>query len=79
MERAAVISARRLAARVGTHMRVLVDEVGDGGAVARSEADAPQIDGVVRIANGGKLGVGDWADVEIVGADAYDLTARLAP
>jgi ribosomal protein S12 methylthiotransferase len=79
MERAAVISARRLAARVGTHMRVLVDEVGDGGAVARSEADAPQIDGVVRIANSGKLRVGDWADVEIVGADAYDLTARLAP
>jgi ribosomal protein S12 methylthiotransferase len=79
MERAAVISARRLAARVGTHMRVLVDEVGDGGAVARSEADAPQIDGVVRIANSGKLRVGEWADVEIVGADAYDLTARLAP
>jgi len=79
MERAAAISARRLQARVGERLRVLVDEVRDGTAVARSEADAPQIDGVVRIGKPGKLRVGDWADVEIVGADAYDLTGRLVP
>ena len=79
MERAAAISARRLQARVGERLRVLVDEVRDGTAVARSEADAPQIDGVVRIDKPGKLRVGDWADVEIVGADAYDLTGRLVP
>ena len=47
-------------------------------AIARSEADAPEIDGVVRIAKAGKLRAGDWADVEITGADDYDLTARLA-
>jgi ribosomal protein S12 methylthiotransferase len=78
MERAAAISAQRLAAKVGRKMRVLVDTVDGNVAIARSEADAPEIDGVVRIAKAGKLRAGDWADVEITGADDYDLTARLA-
>jgi ribosomal protein S12 methylthiotransferase len=88
MERAAAISVRRLAARVGQRLRVLVDEVSDGAAIARSQAEAPQIDGVVRIAAaagtkrvGGKsipgLRSGEFAEVEIVAADAYDLTGRL--
>ena len=77
MERAAAISARRLRARVGERVRVLVDEVTQDGALARSAAEAPQIDGVVRIAAAGKLRAGDWAEVQIVGADAYDLTGRL--
>jgi ribosomal protein S12 methylthiotransferase len=77
MERAAVISAARLARRVGTRMRVLVDSVGEQGAVARSEADAPEIDGVVRIAAAHGLRPGDWADVEITSSDTYDLSARL--
>ena len=80
MERAARISARRLAERVGTHMRVLVDEVSGAVAIARSAADAPQIDGLVRIAlpeGSARLRAGDWADVEIVAADAYDLAGRL--
>src|SRR5262249_13222776 len=51
MEKAAAISTRRLAARVGTRVRVLVDEVVDGVALARSAAEAPQIDGVVRLGN----------------------------
>jgi ribosomal protein S12 methylthiotransferase len=79
MERAAGISARRLARRVGTRMRVLVDTVGEEGAIARSEADAPEIDGVVRIAAAGQLRSGDWADVEVTSSDTYDLTARLRP
>jgi ribosomal protein S12 methylthiotransferase len=77
MERAARISAERLSARVGRRMRVLVDTVEKSTAVARSAADAPEIDGVVRIAKAGKLRAGDWADVEIVSADAYDLKGRL--
>jgi ribosomal protein S12 methylthiotransferase len=77
MERAAGISAERLARRVGTRMRVLVDSVGEQGAVARSEADAPEIDGVVRIAAAKGLRPGDWADVEITSSDTYDLSARL--
>ena len=77
MERAAAISAQRLARRIGTRMRVLVDAVGEGGAVARSEADAPEIDGTVRIAAAEGLRPGDWADVEILSSDIYDLHARL--
>jgi ribosomal protein S12 methylthiotransferase len=77
MERAAAISARRLAARVGRRMRVLVDAVADGAAIARSEADAPEIDGVVKIADAGGVRVGDFADVEIVSSSAYDLDAVL--
>ncbi len=79
MERAAAISAQRQAARVGRTLRVLVDEVTGEMAIARSAADAPQIDGVVRIEDGGTLRAGDWAQVKITGADAYDLTARRAP
>ena len=79
MERAAAISAERLSARVGRKMRVLVDSIDKTTAIARSEADAPEIDGVVRITRAGKLRAGDWADVEITSADAYDLKARLLP
>jgi len=78
MERAAAISARRLAARVGRRMRVLVDAVTDGTATARSEADAPEIDGVVRIADAARVRVGEFAAVEIVSSSAYDLAGRLA-
>jgi ribosomal protein S12 methylthiotransferase len=77
MERAAAISARRLARRVGKRLRVLVDAVAGDGAVARSEAEAPEIDGVVRIAAPRGLRPGDWADVEITSSDTYDLYARL--
>ena len=80
MERAALISARRLASRVGKRMRVLVDEASGDVAIARSAAEAPQIDGVVRIPlprGSARLRAGDWADVKIVAADAYDLTGRL--
>jgi ribosomal protein S12 methylthiotransferase len=77
MERAAAISARRLARRVGTRMRVLVDSIDGEAALARSEADAPEIDGVVRIAGAHGLRPGDWADVKIISSDTYDLSARV--
>ncbi|HTT42531.1 MAG TPA: 30S ribosomal protein S12 methylthiotransferase RimO [Steroidobacteraceae bacterium] len=77
MERAAAISARRLRARIGQRTRVLVDELSAGTASARSAAEAPQIDGLVRIEGAAGVRAGDWAEVEIVGADAYDLTGRL--
>jgi dihydrolipoamide dehydrogenase len=56
---------------------VLVDAIDGDVAIARSRGDAPEIDGVVRIEAGGKLPVGDFAEVTIVGADAYDLRATL--
>jgi ribosomal protein S12 methylthiotransferase len=77
MQLAGEISAARLATRVGRRMRVLVDAIDGKLAIARSEGDAPEIDGVVRIRNGAKLAVGEFAEVEITGADAYDLEAKL--
>jgi ribosomal protein S12 methylthiotransferase len=61
-------------------MRVLVDAIEDGAAIARSEADAPEIDGVVRVTGRGAaaLPVGEFADVRITAASEYDLEARLA-
>jgi len=77
MEKASAISAARLKRHVGARMRVLVDALDGGTAIARSAADAPEIDGVVRIADARGVAVGDWADVSIVCADAYDLSGRL--
>jgi ribosomal protein S12 methylthiotransferase len=76
MERAAAISAGRLARRVGQRMRVLIDRVADGIAVARTRGDAPEIDGVVRIAASAHTRPGEFIDVDITGADTYDLEAR---
>jgi ribosomal protein S12 methylthiotransferase len=78
MERAQAISAQRLQRRVGATLQVLVDGIEGRTAIARSSADAPEIDGVVRISNGGKLKVGEFAQVQVTQADAYDLSARLA-
>jgi ribosomal protein S12 methylthiotransferase len=77
MELAAEISARRLAHKVGRRMRVLVDQVDAETAIARSSSDAPEIDGTVRILAAGALKVGDFADVRVTRASAYDLEARL--
>ena len=44
--------------------------------IARSTADAPEIDGVVHIPDGQELSPGMLIEVEIDGADDYDLTAR---
>ncbi len=76
MELAAEISAERLANKVGRTIKVLVDRIEDGVAIARSASDAPEIDGLVRIATAGKLKVGDFAQVAIIAAGAYDLEAR---
>jgi ribosomal protein S12 methylthiotransferase len=68
------ISARRLKQKVGKTIRVLVDAVTADGAIARSAADAPEIDGVVRIGNGKQLRPGDFAEVKVTRSDAHDLT-----
>jgi ribosomal protein S12 methylthiotransferase len=67
------VSARRLERRVGTTMRVLVDEITGAKGVARSSADAPEIDGVVRLGRAKGLKPGDFADVRITKSDAHDL------
>jgi ribosomal protein S12 methylthiotransferase len=82
MELAADISAQRLAAKVGRSMDVLVDQVGDGVAVARSASDAPEIDGTVRIGGSAqalkRIAVGSIVRVKITGSGPYDLEARLS-
>jgi len=78
MELQSAISSARLRAKVGRRLRVLVDEVDRRGAVARSSADAPEIDGVVRVRDGGKLRPGDFVEVIVEQAGEHDLTARLA-
>ncbi len=73
------ISARRLARKVGTVQRVLVDEVGPTVAMGRTAADAPEIDGVVYIKTGRrKLAPGDFVEVKITSAEEHDLHGALA-
>jgi ribosomal protein S12 methylthiotransferase len=78
------VSKKRLKGKVGKTFKVLIDEVNAEGAVARSSADAPEIDGNVfielpaRKADQGKLKVGEFVSVKVTGSDAHDLWGRLA-
>lgn len=78
MQLQAAISARRLAARRGKTLNVLVDRVDADGAIARSYADAPEIDGVVYVAGSDALRAGEFAKVRITDADQHDLWAEPA-
>jgi len=69
------ISRQRLKHKVGKTLTVLVDEVGTDGAIARSSADAPDIDGVVHVAPGTGMKVGQFIKVRVNRADAHDLWA----
>ena len=82
MQAQAEISAKRLQAKVGTTVRVLLDEVNRSGkAIGRSAADAPEIDGVVHIARPldrrRKLKVGEFVNVTIDDSDAHDLWGEI--
>jgi len=68
------ISAAKLKAKIGRTLDVLVDEVKRTTAVGRSYADAPEIDGLVKIKAAAGVKVGDMIKVRIDKADAYDLT-----
>lgn len=77
MEKQAEISARRLEAKIGREMTVLVDAIDEeGDAVARSAADAPEIDGVVFIADAENIQPGDFVKVRITDATEHDLWAE---
>lgn len=67
------ISAARLEKKIGQTLEVLVDEVDEQGAIARSWADAPEIDGKVFIDNGQELRAGQIVRVNITDASEYDL------
>jgi len=71
------ISRARLKRKVGTRQRILVDSVSARGGVARSAADAPEIDGLVYVAADPRLKAGEFFDVRIQASDAHDLHAVL--
>ncbi|MHA1164570.1 MAG: 30S ribosomal protein S12 methylthiotransferase RimO [Alphaproteobacteria bacterium] len=73
METQKQVSAGLLETRVGSEIDVLVDEVDDGGAIARSSWDAPEIDGCVFINDETELEPGDMLKVRIEHSDEYDL------
>ncbi|MCP5151967.1 MAG: 30S ribosomal protein S12 methylthiotransferase RimO [Ectothiorhodospiraceae bacterium] len=73
METQARISREILAGKVGRTMSVLVDEVGEDEAVARSTADAPEIDGNVFIDEPAGLTPGDLVTVRIEASGEHDL------
>lgn len=69
------ISRQRLATKVGQKMTVMIDELTEEGMVARSSADAPEIDGLVYVESTTHGQPGDFIEVEITDADAHDLFA----
>jgi ribosomal protein S12 methylthiotransferase len=76
MDVQADISLEKLKARRGTEMTVLIDEADGRRAVGRTYADAPEIDGVVHIAQGEGIQVGDFVKVKITRSDDYDLWGK---
>jgi ribosomal protein S12 methylthiotransferase len=82
MEVAEEVSAQRLQKRVGQIMQVLVDAapgLGKKGGTGRSYADAPEIDGVVRLLPPEKISktlkVGEFTQARVVAAQGHDLVA----
>ena len=67
------ISTARLARKVGREIDVLIDEVDEDGAVGRSSADAPEIDGCVYVSSDKLLKAGDMVRVRVTDSDEYDL------
>jgi ribosomal protein S12 methylthiotransferase len=76
MQTQAAISRQRLQSKVGSIQEVMIDEVDGNGAIGRSMADAPEIDGVVHIPDGEELSPGMLVEIEIDGAGDHDLTGR---
>jgi ribosomal protein S12 methylthiotransferase len=77
MAAAQAVSARKLAAKVGSRVEVIVDEVGEEAATCRTTGDAPEIDGNLYIDEGfAGLRPGDILTVVVEAADDYDLWGR---
>ena len=71
------ISAELLAAKIGREIVVLVDAVDEEGTIARSSADAPEIDGLVFVNEFFDAEPGDFLRVNVVDADEHDLYAEI--
>ncbi len=73
----AEISANKRQKLIGSDMVVIIDEVNESGIIARSQADAPEVDGIVQIPELAALQPGDFVEVTITDADEHDLVASL--
>jgi ribosomal protein S12 methylthiotransferase len=71
------ISSELLAQKVGKTIQVLIDSVEEEGAIARSAADAPEIDGLVYVDSGDSVKVGDFVTVRVTDSDTHDLWAEM--
>ena len=79
METARKISTEKLARKIGNEIEVIVDEIDDEGAVCRTKADAPQIDGNLFIEeNFDKISVGEILKVHVTAASDYDLWGTIS-
>lgn len=73
MQVQAEISRKKLQAKIGNKMTVLVDEIGKDHIVARSQSDAPEIDGLVYLPPKPTVQPGDFVETTIIDSDDYDL------
>ena len=79
METARKISTEKLARKISNEIEVIVDEIDDEGAVCRTKADAPEIDGNLFIEeNFDKISVGDILKVNVTAASDYDLWGTIS-
>jgi len=76
MQTQAKISTAKLAAKVGSNIDVIIDEVDEQGSIARSQADAPEIDGVVYLNEESNHSPGDIVRVQVHASDEHDLWAN---
>ena len=72
----AEVSEGRLRNRVGSQTEVVIDEIEGDTALARSYAESPEVDGVIRVAGAAAFSPGQRVDVKITGYDAHDLNAE---
>ena len=79
MEVQADISRERLKCKIGRTIEVLVDQVEKSVAIGRSAADAPEIDGVVRVRGAKGAKPGDFVRAVVTGATDHDLEAKVIP
>ena len=79
MEKSQIISEAKLAAKVGTQLHVIVDDIdSEGIATCRTKADAPEIDGNLFIDDGTEaLSIGDVVNVEVDESSEYDLWGKI--
>jgi ribosomal protein S12 methylthiotransferase len=77
MSTQSAISAKKLQARIGQTVTVLIDEITPTTIYARSAAEAPEIDGVIIIkAQAKPLSPGEFIQVKIIDANEHDLYAK---